>query len=215
MPQGGHRRWVREGHLCWEADQREHVNPDQDQASSLSDPELVDRVRRGDPRAFEVLVRRYVRKTHAVAASIVKDDDEADDVSQEAFVAALRRLDQLRQPERFQAWLLRITRNMALNHLKEGARSLAVPLESLEGFAGPDDPEETLRATRVQIAIHDAVAHLSGMPKRVFILHEIEGWDHQEISRELGISKGASRVHLHLARRTLRSRLTRPALEEG
>ncbi len=196
------------------ADERAPVK--EPQGTPLStDLDLVMRVREGDPDAFETLVRRHLPRAHAVATSVLRDEDQADDVCQEAFLAVLRRLEQLRDPERFLGWLLRITRNIALNQLKREGRSVLLPLESLENYPGEDDPDEMMREKGVQDQLRDAVAHLSGLPKRVFILHELEGWDHGEIADELGISKGSSRVHLYLARRTLRARVARPVLEEA
>ncbi len=182
--------------------------------SPSSDRDLVERARRGEADAFEALVRRHLPRTHAVALTVVRVADEADDVCQETFLAALKRLDQLRDPERFQGWLLRIARNLALNHLKRDGRSAALPVTVLESIPGPWDPEVDLREKGIQEELHTAVTHLKGLPRRVFELHEIEGWDHGEIAGELGISTGASRVHLFLARRTLRSKVARPILEE-
>jgi RNA polymerase sigma-70 factor (ECF subfamily) len=179
-----------------------------------SDRELVERAREGETAAFEALVRRHLPRAHGVALSIVRDSDEADDVCQETFLAALRRLDQLRDPARVEGWLLRIARNVALNHLKRSGRSVALPLAVLESVPGPGNPDVELRERGLQEELRAAVAHLSGLPRRVFELHEVEGWDHGEIAAELGISTGASRVHLFLARRTLRSKMVRPILEE-
>ncbi len=197
------------------APRRGAVKSDGGEAPRPDDRVLVEGARRGDERAFETLVRRHLRTAHSVAMSVVHDQDEADDVCQEAFLAALRRLDQLKDPDRFQGWILRIAKNVALNHRKRNGRRVALPLESLENLPGPGDPDLTLREKEVDEEVRDAVAHLSGLPKKVFVLHELEGWDHGEISEELGISKGASRVHLFLARRTLRQKLARPLLEEN
>jgi RNA polymerase sigma factor (sigma-70 family) len=82
-------------------------------------------------------------------------------------------------------------------------------------MAGADDPLADLEREELKGAFNAAVQHLSGLRRKVFVLHDVEGLDHGEIARELGISRGASRVHLHFARRTVRDRLSRDWLEEA
>jgi RNA polymerase sigma-70 factor (ECF subfamily) len=82
-------------------------------------------------------------------------------------------------------------------------------------MAGADDPLADLERGELKRAFNAAVEHLSGLRRKVFVLHDVEGLDHGEIARELGISRGASRVHLHFARRTVRDRLSRDWLEEA
>ncbi len=180
-----------------------------------SDGELVQRARRGEQEAFEILVRRHLGRAHALASSILGDRDEADDICQESFLSALRRLDQLRDPSRFRGWLLRIVRNLSLNHLKRQGRAVDLPLMFLEGMAGGEDPEQDLREKRAEEELRAAAEKLSGLPKKVFLLHELEGMEHREIAQVLGITAGASRVHLFLARKMLRSKIPRPSMEEA
>lgn len=180
-----------------------------------TDGELVQRSRRGEQEAFEVLVRRHVGRAHALACSILGDQDEADDICQEAFLSALKRLDQLRDPSRFRGWLLRIVRNLSLNFLKRQGRAVDLPLMLLEGMPGGEDPDESFRERRVEEELKAAAEKLSGLPKKVFLLHELEGMEHREIAQVLGISAGASRVHLFLARKMLRSKIPRPSMEEA
>ena len=89
---------------------------DEESADFPSDRTLVVRVRTGDPRAFELLVRRHLRIAHAVARTTLNGDaDEVDDVVQESFIVALQKIDECRDPARFRAWLLTIVRNRAHN----------------------------------------------------------------------------------------------------
>ena len=80
---------------------------------------LVANVRRGDSRAFDQLVRRHLRAAHAVARSQLRNPDDADDVCQEAFIKALKRIDDCRDPEKFRAWLLTIVRNTRPSRSRE------------------------------------------------------------------------------------------------
>lgn len=181
----------------------------------VPDAALVERVRKGDARAFAALVRRHIRAVHQVAMSVVGDRDLADDVSQDAFLLALKRIEQCRDPERFRSWLLSIARNQARNKVAyEGVRS-AVSLEAAGQPRSHDDPQRQLEEREFREELDTAVGALKGLKKEVFLLHDVKGWSHGEISRQLGISTGASRVHLHMARRFLRGTLTRFRGEEA
>jgi RNA polymerase sigma-70 factor (ECF subfamily) len=172
--------------------------------SEARDEVLVALTRQGNEQAFEELVRRYTRTAHSVAQSVVGSPDLADDVCQEAFLAALRNMEKCRQPGRFRAWLLTIARNRALNMIASESKKSIVSIDVAGEFSGPEDPHADLERKELRSKLHRLALKLSGMQERVFRLHEFEGWGHTEIATELGISYGASRVHLHLARKRLR-----------
>lgn len=184
--------------------------PDQD-----SDAGLVREVRKGSSQAFETLVRRHLPSAHGLAMSMVRDEDEADDLCQEAFVKALERIHQLKDPEKFRTWLLSIVRNRALTLLSLNERRGGPSLEETSLASPADGPEKALERLELDAALKKALENLSTLQRRVFVLHELEGLDHQEIATSLGISRGSSRVHLHHARRALRTRLDRSHLEEA
>jgi RNA polymerase sigma-70 factor (ECF subfamily) len=184
-------------------------------ASTEDDGALVRKVRRGDPRAFETLVRRHLRDAHALALSVVGREDIADDVCQEAFLSALRSIEQCRNPERFRGWLMVIVRNRALTELSSEARRGETSIDLSGPMAATDDPLVDLEREEFKGAFSAAMQQLSGLRRKVFVLHDVEGLDHGEIARELGISRGASRVHLNFARRTMRDQLTRNWLEKA
>ena len=87
-------------------------------APGTTDAHLVAQVRKGDEQAFEILVRRHLGAAHSFAYSILGEDADADDVCQDAFIIALRRVEQCRAPERFRAWLLAIVRNAAIEKVR-------------------------------------------------------------------------------------------------
>jgi RNA polymerase sigma-70 factor (ECF subfamily) len=184
------------------------------EGADLPDAVLVEGARRGEDRAFEMLVRRYLRPAHTVAVSIVKSPDLADDVCQDAFLSALRHLEQCRYPDRFKGWLFTIVRNRALNLKASEVLRSGAPLETSGQFASSDDPERDLEQREVMENLEEAVGELSGLNQEVFILHDLEGWGHAEISRKLGISNISSRVHLHHARQRLKVLLDGNAMTE-
>jgi len=176
--------------------------------ASLTDAELVERVRAGEERAFEQLVRRHLRMAHAVARSkLGGDSDDADDVCQEAFLSALERIDDCRNPERFGAWLGSIVRNKAHNYRSYLAVRQGPALESVASARSADDTSAAVERAEVEAGIREAMSHLTELQRKVFVRFDLEGWSHGEIAEELGISPGASRFHLHAARRALRDRL--------
>lgn len=191
--------------------------PDRLSDGSPTDAVLVERARRGDERAFERLVRRHMGLALAVARQTVGGSmDDAEDVVQDAFVAALTRIEDCRDPGRFRAWLLTIVRNRAHNVRKYEARRRGEPLEHAASFPSGDDASRETERREMEKEIEDGMEAMTEMQRRVFGLHDLEGWDHAEIAAELGISRGSSRFHLHVARKALRSHLsTYPAAWSG
>ncbi|MGW8266971.1 MAG: RNA polymerase sigma factor [Longimicrobiales bacterium] len=175
--------------------------------AASSDAELVEEVREGIVEAFEALVRRYLRAAHRLAMSIVADADEADDIVQDGFILALRRIHQLREPAAFRNWLLSIVRNRAINIRAAAARRAEPGLEETRVASGLAGPDAELERAELEKEVQRAAEGLTRMQRRVFLLHDIEGKNHGEIAESLGISRGSSRVHLHMARRGVQSRL--------
>ncbi len=179
----------------------------------MPDAQLVERARRGDAAAFEALVRRHYRAAYAVALSAVGQAMDAEDVCQDAFVRALQRLDELRDPGRFAAWLLRIVRNLAANYRSYRRVRSAQPLDQVSAASESDTAREAERSELRQ-ELEAAIAELSPAQREVVLLHDLEGWKHREIADSLGLSEGMSRQHLFNARRKLRERLGVKFLEE-
>jgi RNA polymerase sigma-70 factor (ECF subfamily) len=173
-----------------------------------SDSRLVERARAGDARAFEELVRRHLKAAHAVALGVLGNPADAEDVCQDAFLTALERLEECRDPSRFAAWLLRIVRNRALNARESRALRQGEPLdEQAAGVAGDADPGREAERSELRDRLLAALAGLPPAQREVVLLHDLEGWRHREIAELLGTTEGATRVRLHEARRSLRARL--------
>ncbi|MCA9641797.1 MAG: sigma-70 family RNA polymerase sigma factor [Polyangiaceae bacterium] len=169
--------------------------------------DLVRRVQRGEPRAFEGLAKAYLRAAYSVALAIVRRPSDAEDVAQDALLIAFERIDTCREPARFGGWLMQITRNQSRNFL-DRRRLRDVPAQEPNEFnigsQAADDrgPERAKLLTALEL--------LSEAQREVVLLHDLEGWTHAEIGRALELSEVMSRQHLFQARRVLRG-----ALEEG
>jgi RNA polymerase sigma-70 factor (ECF subfamily) len=175
--------------------------------TSETDARLVERVRAGDGKAFDRLVRRHLRAAHAVAASVVGHAQDAEDVCQDAFIKALENIDRCERPDRFRAWLLTIVRNRAHNVRDYEKLRRTQSLEVVGGTAGGDNPARNAANSELRERVNAAIETLTETQREVVILHDYEGWSHAEIGSKLEISAGASRFHLHVARRALRGQL--------
>lgn len=168
-----------------------------------SDAVLVRRAREGDALAFEGLVRRHLRVAHAVALSLTVAPQDAEDVCQDAFITALERLEDCRDPERFRSWFLAIVRNRAHNVRRYEARRRGAPLDPDAPSSGPGPAGEAERS-RLRQDLTEALGEIPELQRQVVLLHDLEGWSHREVGEELGITEGSSRVYLHKARKALR-----------
>jgi len=178
----------------------------EDALRERSDGELVRAALKGAQEAFGVLVTRYQRPAYLVALSVTGNPEDAEDVAQEAFLVALKRLEDNRDPEKFAGWFLTIVRNRARNLLRRERirRTEDLSPELSPGLGGPG---EDLARWEIREHIEKALEGLSDVRKEVLFLHDLEGWKHREIGERLGIPDGTVRSHLHFARRYLRDRL--------
>ncbi|MGH7476274.1 MAG: RNA polymerase sigma factor [Longimicrobiales bacterium] len=170
-----------------------------------TDRELVERARLGERDAFEVLVRRHLPGAYATAIAVLHEPADAEDVTQDAFVVALERLDECRQPDRFAAWLMRIVRNRAHNYRRAAKVRAASPLSVAEGQTSPSGDSADRAQLRVRLT--RALEMLNDTHREVVLLHDLEGWRHREIAEALELPEGTVRSHLFHARRALRREL--------
>jgi RNA polymerase sigma-70 factor, ECF subfamily len=184
-----------------------------DRGSDLPDALLVERARRGDAGALEALVRRHYRAAYSVALAVLGNAMDAEDVCQDAFVRAIERLDEVRQPEHFAAWLLQIVRNRARNFSSYRKVRSALPLEEVRA-AGEENTATAAELGELRLELESALTELSEIQREVVLLNDMEGWKHREIAEALGISEGMSRQHLMGARRAMRERLGKEFLKE-
>lgn len=170
------------------------------------DGELVRRARRGDERALGLLVQKYQRAAYAVAYSVTGRHEDSEDAAQEAFLVALERLDECRNPERFAGWLMTIVRNRSRNLVRREVlrETDQVPVSASSGTPGPDKEAEL---SELHDVLRQALAALPEVQRQVVLLHDLEGWKHREIADRIGLPSGTVRSHLHFARRALRDAL--------
>jgi len=177
---------------------------------SLADEEVVRRVREGETSLFETLVRRYNQRLYRLARSILRDETEAEDVMQQAYVNAYSHLDQFAGRSRFSTWLTRIAVHEALARAARRARWEGIdpmPEEGEESSRVPrdeqPDPERQAHTTELRRLLETAIDGLPEMYRTVFVLREVEGLDTPEAAECLQISEDAVRTRLHRARTML------------
>ncbi len=175
--------------------------PDPEEAAAIG------RVLEGDSAAFEPLVRRYLRPAFTIAHRLLGHREDAEDVVQEAFLAALSNLDSFDRSRRFGPWFYRIVWTRGLNLQKSRSRRRAESLELVQPAA--TEPSPALQAERASLkaAVAEALGRLPERQRLVVQLFELDGFSGVEIAEMLGLSPGTVRWHLHEARRALRELL--------
>lgn len=171
-----------------------------------TDGELVRAALGGRGQAFGVLVTRYMRPAYFVALGVTGNPEDAEDVAQESFLVALKRLEDCRDSERFGGWFLTIVRNRARNLLRRERLRRGEELTP-EISPGPGGPAEDLNQLEIREQLAKGMEGLSEVRRQVLLLHDLEGWKHREIAEKLRIPDGTVRSHLHFARKHLRDRL--------
>jgi RNA polymerase sigma-70 factor (ECF subfamily) len=177
--------------------------------------DLVRRAREGDTAAFGEIVRRYQNLVYATAFQSLKDQTLAEDVAQEAFVAAFQSLSGLRRESSFPPWLRKITRNLALAARKEqhrfGAIEEAGTLLSSPANAGRETEREQHEANAFGEEVKRIVSSLSDTHRFPMLLCHIDDFSTRDAARFLGITEGALRKRLHDGKKKLQERIVRMA----
>jgi len=177
---------------------------------------LVERVQKGDKRAFDLLVLKYQHKVISLVRRFVKDYAESEDVAQEAFIRAYRALANFRGDSAFYTWLYRIAVNTAKNHLAaKGRRPPATDLDAEdaelllqgEGLTEKATPENELLRDEVQQALFLALENLSEDLRMAIKLRELEGMSYDEIAEIMGCPIGTVRSRIFRAREAISQQL--------
>ena len=162
---------------------------------------LVERARNNDYRAYEELYRLHVGRVFALCVRLCNDRDMAEDLTQEAFVLAWRKLSSFRGDSAFGSWLYRIATNTALSYLrKQTPFKHSLDIEDLPEQGYRESPDK-------QIGLEAAIEGLPDGARAVFILYSLEGYTHDEVSKMLKIAPGSSKAQLHRARQLLKAQL--------
>jgi len=169
------------------------------------DTALVRRSIDGDVGAFEQLYRGHVGRVHGAILRLVgMDRARAEELTQDAFVRAWQKLSSFRGESAFSTWLYRLGVNTALMDLRGKREEVNAENDELELAAGGDVPF----CAGERGDLERAVSALPPRARAVLVLHDVEGWKHEEIAAELGMAVGSSKAQLHRARGLLRRKLT-------
>ncbi len=196
----------------WPAVPAPAIDAELDRAQ-CADPELARRVAGGDVQAFEELYQRHHRRVYGLCLRMTRNVAEAEDLTQEVFIHLYRKIGSFRGEAAFTTWLHRLTTNQVLMHFR---KTKARREQATEDGMMPVPAIETSTAARRlplldQVTLQDAIAQLPPGYRMVFILHDVMGYEHEEIGRILGCADGTSKSQLHKARMKLRKLLTVPA----
>jgi RNA polymerase sigma-70 factor (ECF subfamily) len=173
----------------------------------------------GDEVDFERIYRQYSRRVYSLCLRMVGNTAQAEDLTQEAFLQAFRKIDSYRGESAFYSWLYRLTVNVVLMRLRR---------KSFQEMSLSEDPGDGVRIPAKAFRVHDttlagvidrvslqrAIVQLPAGSRAVFVLHDVEGYEHNEIAEMLRLSVGTSKSQLHKARRRLRSLLLQVRTEE-
>jgi RNA polymerase sigma-70 factor (ECF subfamily) len=189
---------------------------DADKASengTKNDTSLAQAAGWGDMTAFEELYNRHHRRVYSLCLRMLQNPVEAEDLTQEVFIQLYRKIGSFRGDSAFTTWLHRMTVNQVLMHFRK--RSVKFEKTTEEGetpvqmVSGTENPNKMRIVDK--IALDSAIEQLPPGYRSVFVLHDIEGYEHEEIAKLLGCSVGTSKSQLHKARLKLRRLLKKKA----
>lgn len=181
--------------------------------SAATDFELTQMASGGDMVAFEEVYQRHHRRVYSICLRMLQNAYEAEDLTQDVFIQLYRKIGSFRGDSAFTTWLHRMTVNQVLMHFRK--RNVKYEKVTEEGetpdqiVTGTADPERMRVVDK--IALENAIDQLPDGYKNVFVLHDVEGFEHEEVARILGCSVGTSKSQLHKARLKLRKLLKKKA----
>lgn len=174
------------------------------QSTSPIEAQLIRQASQGDGRAVRALYDRYAPRVYAVVRRIAGDDDLAQDYAQEAWIRAIRALPTFRGDARFSTWLHRIAVNSALQAVRKAKTRNKREVQPPEVIAVPPQVGDALLARQLETALD----RLPDGMRKVLILHDVEGFTHEEIGGSLGVTAGTSKSQLFKARAKMREFLS-------
>jgi RNA polymerase sigma-70 factor (ECF subfamily) len=187
---------------------------EQARSESWTDQQVIDRVLAGEIALYEIIMRRYNQRLYRVARSILRDDAEAEDVLQEAFVSAYQHLDQFAGYSSFATWLTRIAVNEALRRLPARKRATQMKEFELDGedamspVETSPDPEQRASNSELGRLLEDAVLDLPPHYRSVVMLRDIEEMSTAETAAALDLTEDNVKIRLHRGHAMMRDRLS-------
>ena len=189
------------------------------EAPKIDEPALIEAVRAGSSDAWERFVRSYIGPMRSLAHRFLKDESEADDVVQEAFLSAFKQLERFEGRSSLATWLYRITANAALMRLRARRTRPEICVEDLlPQFSSqgvwpevlepwPEPEGDPLIREELCSAVREGIARLPEKHRMPLLMRSIDGIGNEEIARQLGISVNAAKIRVHRARQALRTLL--------
>ncbi len=181
--------------------------------ATAKDYDLTQAAANGDMGAFEEIYQRHHRRVYSICLRMLQNAFEAEDLTQDVFIQLYRKVGSFRGDSAFTTWLHRLTVNQVLMHFRK--RNVKFEKVTEEGetpdqiVAGTANPNKMPIVDK--IALENAIDQLPDGYKNVFVLHDVEGFEHEEVARILGCSVGTSKSQLHKARLKLRKLLKKKA----
>src|SRR5689334_23030985 len=186
-------------------------------AEPVDDRELVLAAQRGDRDAFKTLFERYHRRAYALAFGVLRNQDDALDVVQDAFIKAHKYLDKFEGNSSFYTWLYRIVMNLSIDHIRKNRRAQPVELDETRIDDDADDallprilggnPARALVDKQIRARIDQALDELSDNHRSVLVMRELEGLSYEDMAQAMSCSKGTIMSRLFHARRNMQKRL--------
>jgi RNA polymerase sigma-70 factor, ECF subfamily len=189
----------------------------QSSGAGLNEAEAIEKAKQGDAEAFQVLYEKHKRRVYSLCLRMTTNTAEAEDLTQEAFLQLFRKISTFRGESAFSTWLHRLSVNVVLMHLRKKGLPV-VSLEETTQGGEEDAPKKDIGAEDLRLAgsidrlrLQKAVGDLPPGYRTIFLLHDVEGYEHNEIAGLVGCSIGNSKSQLHKARMKLRDMLKREA----
>jgi len=181
--------------------------------SKATDLQLARSASHGDMGSFEELYKRHHRRVYSVCLRMLQNTSEAEDLTQDVFIQLYRKIGSFRGDSAFTTWLHRMTVNQVLMHFRK--RTVKFEKTTEEGETPDQVVTGTANPERMRIvdkiALDNAIDQLPDGYKNVFVLHDVEGFEHEEVAKILGCSVGTSKSQLHKARLKLQKLLRKKA----
>jgi len=186
-------------------------------SQTMTDLELVRAAASGDAVAFERIYEQHRRRVYSLCARMLGNVEQAEDLTQEVFLQVYRKIGSFRGDSAFTTWLHRLAVNQVLMHFRKRGVKLEHTSEEGDFTNVVETPlQSTRRISMVdRLALERAIAQLPPGYRTVFLLHDVEGYEHEEISSTLGVSVGTSKSQLHKARMRLRELLSKTTSNAG
>ncbi len=198
------------------------TDPEQRQANEFNEAGAIERAKHGDAEAFQALYDRHKRRVYSLCLRMTANTAEAEDLTQEAFLQLYRKIATFRGESAFSTWLHRLSVNVVLMHLRKKSLPVVSLEESTQGSGEEDAPKKDFGADDLALAgsldrlqLQRAVDDLPPGYRTIFVLHDIQGYEHNEIAAMVGCSVGNSKSQLHKARMKLRDMLRMQRAEKA